>query len=199
MIYIVLMDYLIWHFCDLAVLIKSATTLPTMPRDMVMTSLTWQMWIRANVNHPSYIKLPIVQVLGGAHLDYALEACRRNYYLWRLIIDVLLYYIAKPENNNILQSILFLHLTSIEMIAQLQLGAILFMLIIIPMWWLSANTHLLGHCLWGENNMAKAINLMYCAFVKVRANGFLILDEYFLMNILLPIILKLLEPKDFFD
>ena len=85
------------------------------------------------------------------------------------------------------------------MIAQLQVAAILFMLVIVPMQWLSANTYLLVHHQWGEKNMTKAINLMYYAFIKVRANGALILDEYFKTNIFPPIILKLPELKDFFD
>ena len=122
-----------------------------------------------------------------------------NYYLWRLIVNHLLHCITKPENNSILQSALFLQLTYIEMIAQLQVDAILFLLIIVPMQWLFANTHLWGHCKWGEKNMASEFNLIYCTFIKVRASGALILDEDFMMNIFLPIILKLTELKDFLD
>ena len=47
--------------------------------------------------------------------------------------------------------------------------------------------------------MAKEIYLMYCTFMKVRANGALILGKDFMMNIFLLIILKVPQLKDFLD
>ena len=80
------------------------------------------------------------------------------YYQRRIIVDWLLYCIAKPENDNILQRALFVELTSVEMIVQLPVGAIMFMAVIVPMRWLAVNTHVLRHRQWGEKNMGEAIN-----------------------------------------
>ena len=123
------------------------------------------------------MKPPDIHVLGDTQFNDALEACLGNYYQHRIIVEWLLYCIAKPENDNILQRALFIQLTSIEMIAQLRVGAIMFMAVIVPMRWLAANTHVLGHHQWGERNMAEAINLIYQAFMQVGANGALILDK----------------------
>ena len=51
----------------------------------------------ANVNLHGYLKLPTVQVLGGAHVEDALKACLGNYYIKKLIVDWLLQWIAKPK------------------------------------------------------------------------------------------------------
>jgi hypothetical protein len=85
-------------------------------------------------------------VLGSTRFDDALEAYLGNYYQHRIIVEWLLYCIANPENDNILQRALFIQLTSVEIIAQLHVGAIMFMAVIVPMRWLAANTHVLGHC-----------------------------------------------------
>ena len=47
--------------------------------------------------------------------------------------------------------------------------------------------------------MAEAINLIYQAFMQVRANGAIILDEDFMMNILLPVVDKLTELSNFLE
>ena len=91
------------------------------------------------------------------------------------------------KDKNILQSALLIHLTSKEMIAQLRVGAIYFMAIIVPMRWLAGNTHLLEHRDWGEVHMTTAVDLVYNAFLKIENNGKLMLWESFIMNVLKPL------------
>ena len=47
--------------------------------------------------------------------------------------------------------------------------------------------------------MAEAINLIYQAFMQVRANGALILDKDFMMKILLPVVDKVPELSGFLE
>ncbi len=47
--------------------------------------------------------------------------------------------------------------------------------------------------------MAEAINLIYQAFMQVRVNEALILDEDYMMNILLPVVDKLPELSNFME
>ena len=149
--------------------------------------------------HPGHLRLPIVRVLGGARFDDHLEACLGNFYLRPLITQWLINCIGKPECDNGLQRALYIQLTSVEMIAQLRIGAIIYISIFVPMRWLAANTHKLGHRKWGEKSMARAINLVYLAAIKIRTDSTLILNEDFMMNILTPISNKVLELKDYLE
>ena len=147
--------------------------------------------------HPSEVRIPITRTLGGTRHDAAFEACVANYYHRHEIVQWLIYNLALPNNVNILQSALYLLLTSVEMIAQLRMGGIFFMSIIVPMRWLSGNTHLLEHRQWGEKHMAKSIDLVYEAFLKIERNPKLFLKEDFMMNIFKPLYEQLPELEDY--
>ena len=69
--------------------------------------------------------------------------------------------IANAKNYIIMQRALYILLRSVEMIAQLRIGEILFLSVIVPMQWLSAKTHLFAHHNWGENHIAIAIDCVY--------------------------------------
>ena len=63
--------------------------------------------------------------------------------------------------------------------------------------WLAGNTHLLAHREWGENHMARSIDLVYNAMLKIQKNNKLFLKEDFMMNILKPLYSKLPELDDY--
>ena len=80
----------------------------------------------------------------------------------------LVYMLALPKNYSIMQRALFIVLRSVQMIAQLQVGSIFFLYILVSMRWLSSNTHLLEHREWGENNMACDIDCVYKKSLKIK-------------------------------
>ena len=110
---------------------------------------------------PGRVKIPITRGLVGAWFDGIFEACVGN--LWKRpeIMKWLVYVLALPKNDSIMQRALFIILRRVQMIAQLRVGSIFFLSILVPMRWLSANTHLLGHWKWGEKNMACVIDCVY--------------------------------------
>ena len=95
----------------------------------------------------------------------------------------LVYVLALTNNDSIMQRVLFILLRSVHMIAQLQVGSIFFLSIIVPMRWLSAKTHLLEHLKWGEKNMACAIDCVYKNSLKIKERPNLILQKSFMLSI----------------
>ena len=107
---------------------------------------------------------------------------------------------SMDNSDNHIQRALFVHLTSREMIAQLRLGAVYYMTIVVPMRWLAGNTHLLQHRKWDEVHITTAFDLVYNVFVKIETNGKLMLRESFVMNIFnKPLYKKPPELKDYLD
>ena len=153
-----------------------------------------------STHYPDVIKFPITRVIVGERQDVVWEACLGAYYLRKYRVKWLIYVMSSMDNSdNNLQRALFVHLTSREMIAQLRLGAVYYMAIVVPMRWLAGNTHLLQHRKWGEVHMTTAVDLVYNAFVKIETNGKLMLRESFVMNIFKPLYKKLPELKDYLD
>ena len=107
------------------------------------------------------MKIPITRVLVGAWFDGIFEARVGNFWKRPEIMKWLLYVLALPKNDSIMQRALFIILRSVQIIAQLQVGSVFFLSILVPMRWLSANTHLLEHWKWGEKNMACVIDCVY--------------------------------------
>ena len=98
------------------------------------------------------MKILITRVLSGACFDGIFEACVGNFWKRPEIMKWLVYVLALPKNDSIMQRALFIILRSVQMIAQLQVGSIFFLSIIVPTRCLSTNTHLLEHRKWGEKN-----------------------------------------------
>lgn len=66
-----------------------------------------------------------------------------------------------------------------EMIAVLRVASILHLAVVVPMrWLLTANTHKLAECKWGEHSMGRAVDLLYTAFLSIQADGSLLLVQY---------------------
>ena len=78
---------------------------------------------------------------------------------WRLRI---------PKVDNILQECLYILLTSLHMIASARVHLIYHLALVMPMRWLSGNTHLLGERNWSVRSMGRALNLLEAAMLKVR-------------------------------
>ena len=151
------------------------------------------------LNHPDTIKLPIVPTLGGVRYDMKFEACLGSYYLRRYRVQWLLYVLSSVEKDkdaSILQQAMLIQHTSREMIAQLRVGSIYYMSIIIPMRWLARNAHNLAHRKWDEKHMAHAIDMVYNAFLKIEHRPQLLIKESFIMNMFKPLYQKLPELKD---
>ena len=91
------------------------------------------------------MKIPITRVLGGARFDGIFEACVGNFWKRPEIMNWLVYVLALPKNYSIMQRALFIILRSVQMTAQLRVGSMFFLSVLVPMRWLSANTHLLEH------------------------------------------------------
>ena len=93
--------------------------------------------------HPGTFLMPVVRVLGGNRQDAQFEAALPAYYNRPKYVEFLHDDLCTTEN--ILLTNLFIILESVEMIAQLRIGSIFFMAIIVPARWLAANTHKLSH------------------------------------------------------
>ena len=141
--------------------------------------------------------LPIVRVLGGNRQDASFEGA---FPIYDSMSDMLKYTDqCLMCSENILQQSLFIVLSSMETIAQLRIASILYLSVIIPMRWLAGNTHKLAHRNWGEKSMGRALDLIYHAFVKIQADGSLLLIYDFIMNIFSPLYDELPELKDYLD
>ena len=148
---------------------------------------------------PGRVKVPITRVLGGARFDVAFEACVGNYWKRPEIMKWLFLVLPLPKNGNVMQQALYIILRSSEMIAQLRVGAIFFLAVIVPLRWLSAKTHLLAHWKWDEKHMASAFDCVYkkCLLIKQRPK--LILQKSFMMSIFSKLYKKLPELKEYLD
>ena len=105
--------------------------------------------------------------------------------------------LALPKNDSIMQRALFIILRSVQMIAQLRVGSIFFLSILVLMRWLSANAHLLEHQKLGEKNMACAINCVYKNSLKIKERPALILQKIFMLSIFSNLYRNLPELKDY--
>ena len=78
------------------------------------------------------MKIPITRVLGGARLDGIFEACVGNFWKRLELLKWLVYVLALPKNDSIIQRALSIILRSVQMIAQLSVGSIFFLPILVP-------------------------------------------------------------------
>ena len=108
----------------------------------------------------------------------------------------LVYVLEIPKNDSIMQRARFIILRSVEMIVQLRVGSIFFISILVPMQWLSTNTHLLEHRNWVEKRMVCAIDCVYKKSLKIKEHPALILQKSFMLSIFSNLYRKLPELKD---
>ena len=121
--------------------------------------------------------MPITRVLGGDIFDGIFDACVGNFWKRPEIMKWAVYLFALPKNYNIMQREIFIILRSVQMIAHLRVGSIFFLSVLVPMRWLSANTHILEHRKWGEKNMACATKCVYNKSLKIKERTALILQK----------------------
>ncbi len=67
------------------------------------------------------------------------------------------------------------------------------------MHWIAGKTHELAHRNWSERSMGRAVDLMYNAFVEVKLDRELMLDEDFIMGIFSPLYKELPELKAYLE
>ena len=79
------------------------------------------------------MKIPITRVLGGARFDGIFEACVGNFCKRPEIMKWLVYVLALPKNDSIMQYSIVIILRSVHTIAQLRFGSIFFLSILVPM------------------------------------------------------------------
>ena len=80
---------------------------------------------------PGRLKIPITRVLGGARFDDIFEAYVGNFCKRPEIIKWAVYFLALPNNDNIMQREIFIILRSVQIIAQLRVGFIFFLYILV--------------------------------------------------------------------
>ena len=136
-------------------------------------------------HHPGKKYLPIIRVISGARQDSYFEGSLQIY---DGRVDMLAFTNeCLLSIENLLQRSLSIVLESMEVIAHPRVASILHLSVIWLLRWLAGKTHKLAHCQWGELSMGKAIDLFYEAFVKIEADGLLILDHEFMINIFSPL------------
>ena len=82
-----------------------------------------------------------------------------------------------------MQRALLILLGCTKMIAQLRVGAIFFVSVIVPLRCLSAKTHLLKHQKWAERHMASAVDCVYRKCQKIKELPELVLNKSFMMSV----------------
>ena len=143
--------------------------------------------------HPDTFLMPVIRVLGGNRQDAQFEAAVPAYYNRLKYVDFLHEDLCTTEN--ILLTNLFVILESVEMIAQLRVGSIFFLAIVVPTRWLAAKTHTLSHRNWGERSMGKVVDILYRTMLEIVQDGSKAMDEEYMMNIFSPIEEELPEFK----
>ncbi len=86
------------------------------------------------------------------------------------------------KKDHVLQRSLFVVLLSMEMAAQAELLAIMYLSIMLPLQWLTGNTHLLLSYGWGARLMRCALDILREKVMLIEEYPQLILDENFMMN-----------------
>jgi hypothetical protein len=141
--------------------------------------------------------LPVIRVAGGTRQDSAFEGALPVY---DGLDDMLAFtHECLLAGENLLQRALFLALGSMEVIGHLRCASIIHCAIVIPLRWLTGNTHKLSHRQWGERSMGRAVDLLYSACHEFRDNGELFLDYDFMMSIFSPLYEKLPEFREYME
>ena len=140
--------------------------------------------------------IPVICTLGGDHQDSSFEGALLVYMGHKMFVQFLHEKLCSSSKETILQTNMFnIILRATKMITQLRIASIIFIAAVIPMRWLAGKTHELGHRNWLERLMGRAVDLMSNAFVEVKSDGDLMLDEDFIMNIFSPLYVALPEQK----
>jgi hypothetical protein len=141
--------------------------------------------------------LPPTRVLGGTRQDSSFEGALPVYdgrADMLMFTNECLY-----SSDNLLQRCLFIALGCMEVIAVLRVASLLFLAVVVPLRWLSGNTHLLMGYGWGERDMGRAVQLLYNAFQSIQDDGSLLLDHDYIMNIFSPLYVDIPPFQEYLD
>jgi hypothetical protein len=88
-----------------------------------------------------------------------------------------------PDNKDtILQKNLVVVLSSLEMVAQARLLAIMYLSMILPLRWLAGNTHLLAGFGWCARSMGRAFDILRENVLLIKERPHLKIDEIFMIQ-----------------
>ena len=134
------------------------------------------------ISHPGALLFPTARMLVGTRQDAVTEGALPAYMNRHYCVEFLFQKLcAGTTEANILQTSLFLQLTSIEIVAMLRVLSIVHIAIVKPIRFLSGKCHDLDG--WGISKMPKALYILYEALKEIVADGSKLLDEDFAMGI----------------
>ena len=112
-------------------------------------------------NHPGYYLFRSEQVNGSCQ-DVVAMGALAVYWNRHVNINFLHKYLALPNNNDsILQSNLYIALSSLEVGATARFFAIIHLTVVVPVRWLAGKTHMLAEYGWGPRSMGLCIDILY--------------------------------------
>ena len=108
-------------------------------------------------------------------------AAYKNAWFYKLLLDEDL---STLDVKNILQENLFIILSSVEMISLSRLMSILHFSVNVTMRWISGKAHIFSAHDWSVKSLVMSIDCLYKTMLKLQKDGWKILDEQFMFNIL---------------
>ena len=118
----------------------------------------------------------------GSRQDLFVEGAPVIHWNRQYCIEFLDEQLRLPGKGNILQENLFV-LLLLEMVALSRVLLILYLCILIPVRWISAQTHTLGQYNWGARSMGKVLDILEETMNKIHANHSLVLSKEYMMAI----------------
>ena len=84
-----------------------------------------------------------------------------------------------------------------EVVAQLDIASIIHVGFVVPMYYLSGNTHNLGHRQWDKRSNGRVIDMLHSALSEIQTDGSLMLDYEYVMSVFQPLCNDLPEFESF--
>ena len=141
----------------------------------------FRQWIECT--YPGVLLLRVERA-SGSRQDLCVEGAGALFYnrsYWLEFLDERL----RTPGDNILQENLFVILSSCEMVALSRVCSIIYLLVRLPIRWLSGHSRELMRYDWSVRSMGKCIDILEKALEKICEDGAYILDVAFMMGIFL--------------
>ena len=139
----------------------------------------FRLWMKKN--HPGYY-LFRSERSNGSRQDIVAMGSLAIYMNRHVNIDFLHEQVGTPNNNNVLQSNLYIVLSSLEVAATARFFSILHLAVVVPVRWLAAKTHELFSYQWGPRSMGRVVDILHENFTDVLKDPWLIHNEEHMMN-----------------
>ena len=134
-------------------------------------------------NYPSLL-LFHVESTHGARQDIVFTSSLAMFMNREVNMEFLDYCLSMPgKDGHILQKNLFVLLSSLEMVAQCRLLAIVYILCMMPLRWLSGNTYKLAKYNWGAVSMNRALDIFHSMVLKIIQRPALVVCQMNMMVI----------------